>query len=1638
MRSRFLNIDYFSLAPPESTETLAFLHLPVPCLPCPPPSTVQDHLHFHSTLHASLHIDRLRIDNALSNFLSGVLPQRIDVDYQYFEGAMPSNHNCLSSYSSRISQEAVDVFEENEMENCRILDSGADIEFSNERKSTALTENNESRCDMTQFETPELDVLLESSCFPEEVVMQILDETSENEHNLEMLKSGLSMQFPYEVLHLISAVEYVNSEYFGGQNTYSSDDCMSLPNPPKSGQRKFPLLEVDEESLGILTFSCMEENVDSYFDNIGPQNMDETHSVIEPKEILGGINYNIMNFLSDDCPSQQSFVLPDILPEMDFIIMLETENLHGNPALTGKSRSDIITFQEILCIDENSIHIFESFYNTKLMGDPVTSEFMLKKEFNFKDFDELIISNEIALMDDVFKPLPVPALSDHGKMISLYVFIEERLSNLKTQPQSASDSIYLDWDLLEENKRNFNLYHYFQNMWAKRDLNITFGGESFIDGKLVFDLVSLSDVLDGCHIEQSEELQKLLSDCAYRSENHTSWAGSSNQLDGRSPKQEIGEQAAEKNAEMASLWFKSTSEVSHLDYFLNPQKATARTNCNLAVESNDADVNVLKATCNDFKYTCGNTILQSQGWNIDLHYVLLSDRILALVGNFEKFYWAVLQSETEMTQNSSMDHFQLMKLPNYKLMELSENGKNMAFVLLFAIKQAAWYLCFYGLRPASLYLDELCQSLDNLKLRFSFLQSLIKDENKKIGDKITLAHPSLAVFDKILQSNIKQDGLKVLIVTEEVFWWSLKSLLISIGLSFNEFHDTHANQPYAYDTVKDIDSKLKDLVNSNCLIVSYKHISPFFPFNKFGIILEYGGPLGSSRIPDLSSNSTGLPHLHFLKVELDVHPAVKALCEGVEMPLAAEMSVENGIHNIINPNKRMMDPKLEKLLNFCPLEKNYDIGSSKIADDVECFVRPLSSGQPEHSHQSMESFPETLVIVNTQNVDKEMIVSRRSTYQAILAMEKEGFQVVERDLDLPVDIIISSTICLVWYDNKNLGKKATPATEASSSLPLCIENIAANILTLLSFSYEGCVLVFEGEINFISTIMESSDGLYAAAASLGIHLQIFFSYSPEFTNEIIISCINSATKLTRGLYPKMPDSLTLAESFLTKFPTINPLVAHAILSTGATLTEILGWSHEHRINFLKRYNVPEESIALFSALCKYGEREDSKSIMTDCSSSVSSGPDSDKCHLYQVDYERKMKKHVESSEEFVPCSDELLQFEPLHQEADGFLDSSNLSKRSIPGKSNYSGTYNDLTRQGSTPMKTLARVSQPSCDPWSYQAPLIMKQKKQPKQPSFSFKDEGLVPNDKSNTARMNKNLSWDGLSFSGKLAEDITGEVVDFTEDPLLNKNFSFNPNLRNFPAVDFMNSPDFLTHAEKVQTKNNTVRRLSFGQFRQPEFKDIWNSSNDTRGEVVNNPEPNFGMEFSPLDAKYRGKNSDEDLTPAYKRNLQGSSPFQEEMSQLGGRTPLSRALNSTTPVKNSPWMLEFINRIKAKSRLRQKALSCDNSLSCFGYSDNTLEVANRRRPPPPPESFAYQGRSIENTPKLKRQKQCAQPLKSTKNGKRSASLLPSWTPNDKRATKMLSFAMNESQSQTKLVWNDETQGQAKKFRYQTQKSL
>lgn len=59
-----------------------------------------------------------------------------------------------------------------------------------------------------------------------------------------------------------------------------------------------------------------------------------------------------------------------------------------------------------------------------------------------------------------------------------------------------------------------------------------------------------------------------------------------------------------------------------------------------------------------------------------------------------------------------------------------------------------------------------------------------------------------------------------------------------------------------------------------------RHISVSFPFDKFGLIMEYKGACDSSKISYYSSEIRGLTQVHFIKVELDELSVASAFCEG--------------------------------------------------------------------------------------------------------------------------------------------------------------------------------------------------------------------------------------------------------------------------------------------------------------------------------------------------------------------------------------------------------------------------------------------------------------------------------------------------------------------------------------------------------------------------------------------------------------------------------------------------------------------------------------------------------------------------------------------------------------------------------------
>lgn len=593
----------------------------------------------------------------------------------------------------------------------------------------------------------------------------------------EMLKPGLVVKYSCGVRESILSVEDIALEVPVEQKANMSKDDSSFEDQIHFNPTTFPLVEVDEIALGSVLDFSVEDRLFSFFENIELQHWTQKdNSDISGMDLLGSREYDITQLLYSVSGQfhDSEFESLENFSEMDLISMVEISQVHLKSENAGTLVCDSflldipIVFQEFQILDVDSSENFEIIFNKQTTDEPGTSGWMFNEDMNFKNFNKLIVSQELAMVDDIFKSLPVPLL-DHEKLRSLYVTIEEKLADLKPQPLSALDGIYLDWHLLEED--NLSCKTYFDNENLLEDIDMPrndLDWDCLSDGELLYNLVFSEDGVDGLNMEGKMEPKQLFSDASVIT--NTIMVGDSSKLSDDFPQPEDSEQLAKNDADRASLLFKSMSQFNDLDFFMNPQKATSRENSTSVAASTKASL------CNSFS-------------------------------------------------------------------GVSEGAKS---------------------------------------------------------------HSSLAM---------------------------------------NE-----------------------------------------------------------------------------------------------------------------NTNKQ------KKPFNLLPVQDNSNMRSVETAKKVEAQSMPLPipstfAEESEHIQQSMMSFPERLVLVNTQNLDKEMIVSRRSTYQRILAMEKEGAQVVERDSNLPVDVIISSEICLVWYDCRNIGKKATALDEASSCLPLCIDNIATNVLTLLSFAFSSCIMV---------------------------------------------------------------------------------------------------------------------------------------------------------------------------------------------------------------------------------------------------------------------------------------------------------------------------------------------------------------------------------------------------------------------------------------------------------------------------------------------------------------------------------------------------------------------------------------------------
>ncbi|CAI5476646.1 unnamed protein product [Closterium sp. Yama58-4] len=263
--------------------------------------------------------------------------------------------------------------------------------------------------------------------------------------------------------------------------------------------------------------------------------------------------------------------------------------------------------------------------------------------------------------------------------------------------------------------------------------------------------------------------------------------------------------------------------------------------------------------------------------------------------------------------------------------------------------------------------------------------------------------------------------------------------------------------------------------------------------------------------------------------------------------------------------------------------------------------RHYSVGVPEKKKAAVEY--KRTVIVNTRDQFDPIVLRRRQLYDKILQLEESGIQIIERDLVAPAEIVLNASTSLIIYNPQRLKEvqklAAMDGLPSSSLMTVCLEAVVETHLKALSFAYQTCFLVFEGTDAYLTQIKCNVDDLYAGGAALDLDVQCFFSSSETSTESLILSLLSSAASPspakqsgsepsdTQPFRTPLPESESPQEAFLCRFPSLNPLSAHIIMTSGFPLPVFMCLHHEQQASATVPRGLPSRSLSLFQAQCEH-------------------------------------------------------------------------------------------------------------------------------------------------------------------------------------------------------------------------------------------------------------------------------------------------------------------------------------------------------------------------------------------------------------------------------------------------------------------
>ncbi|XP_049935574.1 protein SHORTAGE IN CHIASMATA 1 homolog [Nymphaea colorata] len=1469
MRSRFLNVDYFCHPPRDvGIDDLDFLALSIP-EPC-----TSDQLPEGEVCYADLvltvpsDLDPLCFENALSCFVSAAVPRLYDD--QLGAGEFQSDQSETNNFNEQQQDGKYEANEKDEHES-----------VSSARKTIIFKGH--------LFEEPEISSSTLNPVYVSGSFYQRATRCNSNDAFDSI--SGAASSYLKELVGQIDLVDAMNLNHVEDKKSFHF--CEAAGYERKEKQLFLPKVSLFEAcEIGPLVCShSMAEAfhflvTDIRLHLLEDNGLEQAHCVYQSSfnvRTLDSLPACALHLRILDLELQPSGIESHTEIISDTCLLLKTLNSSHVPSVHN------FVFDEVWVLDIFGMDLI-MFYDSSIV--PIDNEFsvpLLADLSSIGSFYEAIVAPELAQADDMIKSLPVPLLEDND-IISISKIVEAIFCDMKLCFSSASDQIYLDWHVSQENECS-----HLGCCLCRNKLDIITScempstSESLKDDVLI-NIMLFDNSLSKSVLHQLKEACETIPNPLSRKEGI-----------GMLPD---GETIAHKNSEKVSVLLESTTLAS------DAQKGIATKNYQDGVHNKTVEerIHMVSSSAN-FSKSCSSSGMIVHEKNFETHVIHLSDVILNIVNKIYGSYISTLGNEKELQSSCTTGDADVHRLRKKKLMKLLTNLTESALacqdegvmhlIVLYTLKQMAYYVCFLGIHTCYFYMRNFLQRFRSLGNRLACLKSLVEDAYHKAEKDVIEFHPALSVIEEILQACPSQSS-KILIVAERAFWWPLTRKLAGLRISFQELR-FKSSLSYQVDVVGCINEVL---LETDCLIISRD------------TVLEYGGQYGFSSVTNISQRAIGMHHVHFLKINLEDLDVSTVTSEGFNIFQHLELSMEESYQ----PLPQMVglnNQELDNLLNFDPtLEEDYKLANVALTVKVGAGIIlqdnpnvPLPR-DPDFTDSSSPLFPSIVVITNTQKFSHELLMSRRSSYQKILAMEKDGIQVVEREMHLPVDLIFSSSTCLLWFDAKRVMSSFPEVIPPS--MPLCVESIATNLLMSLSFRFSDCILIFEGEAGFLSAVMESSDGLYAAAASLDMHLQLFFSGSSDLTDKIVLSCIKYALKLNKCQCPAMLESETLAESFLASFPSINPLSAHMLLSCEATISEIFEWSCEQRLQAVQKYHVPEDSIFLFSFLCRFGDLGESTSGVTECSSTVSSAFDSDSNYLKMQSPRKKQKYNRDAHLFDIPTN------ESLHFVQERKCDSTSRLPRKFTSKPD--------------------KVCFNSPDSFSFPSSEIQ------------HPDLQLEPG-----ASGTKQMKWNGFYQTEGCHGVIKQEPRDF-KLPILKQNFLSSPENR----FSTWESEGAGKGTESLTTHGDCS--LLFGKSRLAGFasadsdidSDIWTSFLDSKYSLNKEfcgQNPNEKME-----GFYRKDEEDmlqEGIEKWKSRRDSINIQFQEEVTSPGYID--NSYLKSSGLQHGPPWTGEFLKRIKLKMKMHDKFIGGNHSGKTLSKKQSL-----KRKSPSILDSYRYQGSS------------------------------------------------------------------------------